>query len=345
MSKLQSYDDVMASLAKKKRTPHLLLGNGFSMSYDRDIFSYNALYNFIEKIDDPILKKLFEVTKTQNFEVVMQQLDATCRLLEAFASDKDLIERIENTSQTLKNSLVNAVQSMHPEHVFKIDESERRKCAEFLSPYLEQGGHVFSTNYDLLLYWVEVSSEELDGKCIDGFGKDRLNEDEPHEDPVYSELIWGPNRSEQNIHHLHGTLSIFDEGVYIVKEIYDGNYLLENIKARMQSKQYPVFVASGNGDDKLNVIKHNPYLTACYDTLSSVEGSLITFGFSFGDSDDHIIDAINLACSKKRHGFDKLWSVYIGVYDDTAKQHIESIKHKFQCKVNLFDAKTVSIWR
>ncbi len=345
MKKLQSYDDVMSSLVRKKRIPNLLLGNGFSMAYDPKIFSYNALYNFIGKINDPILKALFEVTKTQNFEVVMQQLDATCRLLEVFATDQGLIEQIESKRQTLENSLVDAVQSMHPEHVFKINESERRKCADFLSPYLEQGGHVFSTNYDLLLYWVEVGSKELDGKCIDGFGKDRLNEDEPHEDPVYSELIWGPNRSQQNTHHLHGTLSIFDKGVKIVKETYDGSWLLDNIRDRMKNKQYPVFVASGNADDKLNVIKHNPYLTACYDALCNAKGSLITFGFSFGDSDDHIIDAINLACSKKRHHYEKLWSVYIGVYDDTAKQHIESIKHKFQCKVNLFDAKTVNIWR
>ena len=345
MSKLQSYGDVMSSLVLKNRIPNLLLGNGFSVSYDQDIFSYNALYDFIEKIDDPILKQLFEITKTKNFEVVMQQLEATCRLLEAFASDKELVDSIKDTSQTLKNSLVNAVQSMHPEHVYKIDESERRKCADFLSPYLELGGHVFSTNYDLLLYWVEVSSVDLDGKCIDGFGKDRLNEDEPHEDPVYSDLIWGPNRSKQNIHHLHGTLSIFDEGVDIIKEIYDGNYLLDNIKDRMQSKQYPVFVASGNANDKLNVIKHNPYLTACYDTLCCAEGSLITFGFRFGDSDDHIIDAINLACSQKRNNYNKLWSVYIGVYDESTMQHMKSIRHKFHCKVHFFDAKTVNIWR
>lgn len=35
---LPSYQDVIKDLAKKKRQKHLLMGNGFSMSYDSKIF-------------------------------------------------------------------------------------------------------------------------------------------------------------------------------------------------------------------------------------------------------------------------------------------------------------------
>lgn len=346
MDDLQSYDDVIGSLLKKKRTPHLLLGNGFSMAYDTEIFSYNALHNFIEKIEDELLSKLFEIVKTKNFELVMQQLDNFCELIAAFGSDKELLSQVQTASESLKRSLIDAVQEMHPEHVFKIPDEERQQCAAFLSPYVENQGNIFSTNYDLLLYWVLMSSELKN--CIDGFGRDREDDEEDFEtEPEYSELRWGRNKSNQNIHHLHGTLSIFDAGIDVIKEEYDGNYLLENIQARLNEAEYPVFVASGNGEEKLNHIMHNQYLSFCYETLSNIEGSLVTFGFNFGEYDHHIIDAINIATKhKKGKEFkEKLWSIYIGVYSENDRKHIESIQDKFKCKVNLFNAGTANVWR
>jgi hypothetical protein len=68
---LMSYDDVIKSLKQKRRQKHFLMGNGFSMSYDSKIFSYNALYKFIEELDDDMLSKLFKVINTKNFELVM----------------------------------------------------------------------------------------------------------------------------------------------------------------------------------------------------------------------------------------------------------------------------------
>ena len=53
--KLETFQDVLASIQKnKKRSFHLLLGNGFRMAYDSAIFSYNALHNFIQ--NEPFAK-------------------------------------------------------------------------------------------------------------------------------------------------------------------------------------------------------------------------------------------------------------------------------------------------
>jgi hypothetical protein len=43
---LKTYDEVITYLQKNNRTPHLMVGNGFSMAYDSKIFSYNALHKF-----------------------------------------------------------------------------------------------------------------------------------------------------------------------------------------------------------------------------------------------------------------------------------------------------------
>ena len=89
---------------------------------------------------------------------------------------------------------------------------------------------------------------------------------------------------------------------------------------------------------------HNKYLTFCYDKLSTITGSLVTFGFNFGEYDEHIIEAINKATKFRAEDGGKLFSIYIGVYSDANIKHIESIRNKFKCKVNLFDSKTAEIW-
>ena len=342
---LKNYNEIIPYLKEKKRTPHLLLGNGFSMAYDLEIFSYNALHRFIEELDDKLLSKLFEIVKTKNFELVMQQLDNFCELIDAFGSDHNLLKKVKQASSSLKSSLVNAVESLHPEHVFKIPDKESEQCSRFLSDYIHNEGHIFSTNYDILLYWVLMRNHV--NNCIDGFGRDREDDEEDFStDPEFSELRWGKHKEEQNIHYLHGALPIFDTGIDIVKEEYSSTcYLLKNIEKRLNKAEYPIFVASGNGEEKLNHIMHNRYLIHCYEALTSIEGSLITFGFNFGCYDHHIINAINVAAKQGKRVGNKLFSVYIGVYSHEDRKHIEKISYMFKCKVNMFDAKTAKVWR
>ncbi|MFC1478745.1 DUF4917 family protein [Candidatus Margulisiibacteriota bacterium] len=342
---MKSYKEVLAHLEKSGRQKHLLLGNGFSMSYDHNIFSYNALSNYINNTEDELLKKLFRIINTTNFEVVMRQLDIFYQLSKDFLSNEDLSKKILTAGNSLKNSLMSAITELHPEHVFNVPQEKSIKCAEFLQDYLNSNGHVFTTNYDLLLYWVLMRNKEHLQNTVDGFGREPIEQEEykPDSEPEFGDLEWGPNVYAQHIYYLHGALHIFDSGTSIIKEIYDGvDCLLSNIMKRIESKEYPVFVTAGNGNQKKEHILHNQYLDYCYKQLSSVTGSLITYGFGFGDYDRHIIEAINKAASQKKDH--RLWSIYIGVYSDDDIKHIEAIKSKFKCKVNMFDVKTVNIW-
>lgn len=342
---LKKYDEVISYLQKKKRDAHLLLGNGFSMSYDPEIFSYNALFGFIENIDNELLSKLFDAIKTKNFEIVMQQLDNFSELLEVFGSNEKLEKRVQEAIAQLKHILIDAIKELHPEHVFKIPDEKHEKCALFLKHYLQGNGNIFTTNYDILLYWVLMRMEFKN--AIDGFGRERENYDEyvPENELEYSELRWGKHKKKQNVHYLHGTLPFFDTGIHIIKEEYDSNnYLLEKVESRLEKKEYPIFVTSGNGDEKLAHIMHNRYLSFCYEKLTNIEGSLVTFGFNFGEYDHHIIEAINTAAKHGRRVGNKLFSIYIGVYSESDKKHIESIENKFKSKVQLFDAKTANVW-
>ncbi|WP_454803718.1 DUF4917 family protein [Mucilaginibacter phyllosphaerae] len=348
IDKLITYDEVLASLTKKGRRKHLLFGNGFSMAYDQNIFSYNALSKFIENTDDPLIKQLFEKLNTKNFEVIMQQLDNFCEIADIFSDDKTLVTKIKDASERLKDSLINAVKELHPEHVFKVPEEKSQSCMRFLQEYLDKGGFVFSTNYDLLPYWVLMRNQAKN--AIDGFGRDLETDIDtsdyvPPEDLEYSELRWGKYKETQNVFYLHGTLPIFDTGISIVKVEYNTeHYLLENVKERIDNKEYPIFVTAGNGKEKLTHIMHNKYLSFCYERLCKIEGSLITFGFNFGEYDTHIIDAINQAAKMGKRAADKLWSIYIGVFSDEDLNHILEIEKSFKCKVVPYNARTANIW-
>lgn len=345
---LLTYEQVISSLRRKNRKKHLLLGNGFSMSYDSGIFSYNALSKFLENLENYTLQKLFGIIKTSNFELLMVQLENVAKIAEVFGAEKGVVDKIHQATTTLKESLIEAIKELHPEHVFSISEEKSQACADFLNEYLSQEGNIFTTNYDLLLYWV-LMRNQLD-RIGDGFGRETDETDEfiAPEDRMWSELRWGKNKDTQSIFYVHGALHIFDAGIDIVKEEYSNEHvLLENVKARMARKEYPIFVTAGNGEEKLSHIRHNRYLSFCYDTLSNLEGSLICFGFGFGPYDEHIIAAINKAAKKKKDGDGKwhmLNSIYIGVYSDSDLKHLKTIEGKFKCYVRYFDAKTVKVW-
>jgi hypothetical protein len=345
VDKLPSYQEVVESLKTKKRTKHLLLGNGFSRAYEDKIFSYNALARFVEDLDDPLLRNLFEVINTKNFELVMQQLDSLADVARVFGAEQDLIDRITAASEQLKTSLIDAVKALHPEHVFEVAQKKSRNCAEFVSAYLENYGLIFTTNYDLLLYWVLMRNELPN---VDGFGRELLNPGEWDETQEWSELRWGKHSDKQSVFYVHGALHLFDTGTEIEKEVYENEeYLLTRIKERIDNKDYPIFVTAGSAQQKMAHIRHNLYLSFCYDALETITGSLIVFGFGFGEYDTHIIDAINEAANHGRlpsEGEDKLWSIYVGVFSDRSLSHLKEIEHMFQLKVNAFDARTACIW-
>ena len=147
------------------------MGNGFSISYNPSIFSYNALSSFIDSTNDKDLKTLFHVIKTSNFEQIMKEIDLFIKLIEAFDNQSDIKERLKVLSDKLKTLLIEAVENSHPEHVFSIPQNKIDSCSDFLKYFTESKGKIFSTNYDLLLYWVLMRSNNQN--CIDGFGRDK----------------------------------------------------------------------------------------------------------------------------------------------------------------------------
>ncbi|GAA1130546.1 DUF4917 family protein [Arthrobacter flavus] len=73
MTTLQSYDEALAWVNEEALAhgPHLLLGNGFSIAYDQDRFTYGALLAQAdaEGLISSTAKQFFADNQTQDFEV------------------------------------------------------------------------------------------------------------------------------------------------------------------------------------------------------------------------------------------------------------------------------------
>ena len=341
-----SFQEVLLHLNKGNRVKNLLFGNGFSIAFNPLIFSYNALAKKINEGQDEGLKRVFNTLGTQNFELAMNQLKIMIQLIDDLEGTSGFKDKVSQIHEKIKQALIDTILEMHPGNVFSVQGGRAETCATFLREFLDErenthgtkipGGHVFSTNYDLLLYWVVMSQlDHSGGGYCDGFA---------YEDSGRQRLIWGYNKEKQNIHYLHGTLPFFNVGGELVKLQYNGNTLIENITVQVRSDKYPLFVAAGTKEDKRVQISQSAYLQFCYRKLTELVGSLVVIGFGFGENDEHIIDAINKAARLDRGG-ERLFSVYIGYFDENDKKHIEQhVVGKIKCSVRLFPSSTVVIW-
>lgn len=279
---LLEYNDVLNEVPQTK---HLLLGNGFSIACDKK-FEYPNLFEYVKKtgLSTHVLK-VFEYIGTNNFEGVMRLLEDSKWIARHYGlkSIKGTKASISNDLTALKKSLVSAIAKTHLPNPGNISEERKNKCVTFLEPFQ----NVFTTNYDLLLYWVANHGQDR-LKEQDGF---RASTDEPSaEHLVFSEHL-GQNKG---ILFLHGALHLYIENGETRKHswVRSNKSLIELIKAGLEKGQYPLFVAEGKAEKKMAQIQRSGYLFYCLGKFERIASPLVVYGLSFGENDQHIINAI-----------------------------------------------------
>jgi hypothetical protein len=341
---LLTYEDVLKATIGDKR--FLLTGNGFSMSYNRERFSFTSLLdsaveNGLISEHSPIYD-VFQEFATKDFEEVVKLLETSVRVLEKYSaisqSDK---ERIINDSKSLKNHLVQIITNNHPEKINEITDEEYLYSTAFINHYHK----VYTLNYDLLLYWSTI-------KLIDFLQQDKIKEDalkptDGFHDDQYEDkyVVFGNDSSPQEIYYLHGALHIFDKKDKIIKNTFSRTEipLKEQTLQNMENDVYPVFVSEGTSEQKKAKIIHNAYLNHCYKSLSSIgskNSSLIVFGTLLKTNDFHIREAILN---------NKVTNVYFGVGSDEEVLALQSFKDELSKarhskNVYFYDYRTVSVW-
>lgn len=289
-----TFEEALAETSGLRR--HLLLGNGFSRAFS-DSFAYQSLYS-VAPVFSPPVARLFETYKP-DFEAVLRTI-ADQRL----AGIEDLAE-LNRQEAEVKRAFAAAVARIHPESALSVSAEQSALCADFLRQFhdakvpLVQRGKIFTTNYDLLLFWVIVAeSKQL--KCYDAFVREPGNVDfRP----------WDPDKIPDLV-YLHGALHIYrHQGRLTMLRYKEGARLVDQIRERLARDEFPLLVAEGNSQMKSARIRSNPYLrdalTSFRAALNHPNNVLFTFGHSLGAVDAHLLQAI---------GSRKLGAVYIGAF-------------------------------
>ncbi len=343
-SKLLTYQQVLENLPATK---HLLLGNGFSIACD-EVFSYTNLFDYAKENGlTEHVTKVFGYLGTNNFEGVLRLLEDAKwvskyyklkpRAKYRFSIAKDLA--------SVKRALLNAVAKTHLPYPASISDERKNKCAEFFAPYHT----IFTTNYDLLLYW--VSNHALETlKQQDGF---RASIDDPSaEYLVFSEHL-GPDKG---ILFIHGALHLYVEEGEVRKHswVRSGTTIIELVKKGLEKGQYPHFVAEGKAQKKLQQIQKSDYMSYCLGKLGRVTSPLVIYGLAFNENDYHIahvlaenkvLEKIYIGLFQKpEHPANK--PIYKAVKEIQARRALatKGLRRPKALQIEYFDSKTVSVW-
>jgi hypothetical protein len=269
---------------------HLLLGNGFSIALKPDIFSYGSLFENADFSAAPKVASLFGALGTQDFEIVIRHLQDAIKVLNVYRPDlKELLGTLGKDAGAIKDALVSAIAKRHPDRPYDITKAQYAACRAFLRRF----EHIFTLNYDVLLYWTLMQDEVngIDLRPDDGFRHPEVDPDLPY-------VSWQQGQSA-TIHYLHGALHLFDQSTEIIKYTWSktDTPIVEQIRAALDEDKYPLFVAEGSSKSKVQRILHNAYLHKAFRSFESCCGpaknAVVIFGHSLHVNDMHVLRCIS----------------------------------------------------
>lgn len=278
---LLSWDEIAAEFADG-----LLIGNGSSLAVSAS-FGYGSLLGVASgrQVAHPLTRadlQIFELLNETDFERVLAELSRSAKLAEVTGGDPQvLLDRYER----IRLALVEAVHAVHPRHS-TLDSARFERVQDSLLHF----SSIFTTNYDLLLYWAVTCSDRMNG-FRDFFWNSGLS---------FSPSNAWTAQGDTCLYYLHGALHIFHLPTGKTVKATGGDdspwstYVpLLDLTFEYKDSKLPLFVSEGLSERKMAAISSNGYLHFAY--TSWVEHcwtwtkSLVIFGHALGAQDEHLV--------------------------------------------------------
>ncbi len=302
----------------------ILLGNGASIAIDSS-FKYSSLFrvakgsSYLEDAD----VEVFEEFDTEDFEEVLHAFDVSIRVNERLGLDAS---EHRHHYRVIRRALSQAIEEVHPRFQ-DLDHNLFVTASRFLSRFRR----VFTTNYDLLLYWAVMENTD---RFRDYFWGEKLSFDPDNIDVP---------RDRTRVVYLHGALFLFTTTEGTVRKIAatQASDLLTRIKRRLGAGKVPFFVSEGSTTRKRTAVRKNEYLNLGFKELRDSDENLVIFGHSLSHRDNHVVEAINE--SNRRN---IAYSVRKGRKAEATLETLRlGVRAKFPGKrVSFFDAESFPIW-
>jgi Domain of unknown function (DUF4917) len=262
-------------LAPRFESAALLCGNGLSINVWPE-FAYRSLFEHARG-DGLSPEDLALFGDSENFERVLSDLNTAIHVNKTLGQPT---EAIYERYRSIQRGLGRAVRAVHLARA-AVPDSTLRRIREELLCY----EWIFSTAYDLLLYWAMACG---------GF--------KPFVDHFYGQkLLFDPDRADVYanqvpVYFLHGALHLMvgSRGTWKLRRSAIHS-VLDQFGEPVEGDPYarPLLVTEGTSRDKLRAIEGNPYLAHALQTLRSRDLPLVVFGSSLSAQDGHLLDALN----------------------------------------------------
>lgn len=265
----------------------LLLGNGASIAIHKE-FAYPTLHSVADaKGLLPTTAPIFAKLGTTDFEHVLLACWYAENVNVALGTPS---ADISKAYAEVRTALIEAVHSVHPVHADVAADLQR--VGAFASAFRT----VVSLNYDLTLYWAMLLFNAVNGSWF----KDAFHHGKFETDWEYLRRPLPPAAGATLVFYPHGSLSVARNYIGDETKIAAFNGatgdLLETITREWSSGRYvPVFVSEGTSKEKVAAIRRSHYLTNVYEkVLPALRESLVVYGWSFDERDQHVLDAISM---------------------------------------------------
>jgi hypothetical protein len=266
-----------ADFANSAKWESLLLGNGASRAVWQQ-FDYPSLFDIAcelpprERLSPEDVRLFQQLANTKNFEAVLASLLTTQTV--ATALDLQPLDRIKQRYSSVQKALVAAVHRVHIPWS-AIPSPTLLSIRKSLLDY----DYVFSTNYDLLVYWSIMADEAADFRDYFWGGPFDSSNTE----------IWG---KATRVLYLHGALHLYydADGLTYKEHSQDFGNLLDLFGKR--SDGVPLCITEGTALQKMTAIGRSDYLWYAFQQFANRQGPMVLLGQALGDSDRHLADAI-----------------------------------------------------
>jgi hypothetical protein len=260
----------------------LIVGNGLSINV-WEPFRYPSLYREALRLSTGGLtgkdRALFDSIGTHNFELVLGELSSAIGVLNALGKDiRELLARY----RSIQAGLGAAVRAVHVPWT-----SVPAQTLETIQEVLHEFEWVFSTSYDLLLYWA-MGHEDDYGRLVDTLWSPNCRFDPRNTDIRVTSIP---------VYFLHGAMHLIVEGSGRTRKLKRNATftLLDQFGQPIKDDPgaRPLLVTEASSRDKLRVIEGNEYLAHAYETLQYLAEPIVVLGSSLGEQDRHLTDALS----------------------------------------------------
>jgi hypothetical protein len=319
----------------------LLLGNGASIALHAG-FRYGSLLD-VAKGNGllPTTQPVFAAYRTSDFEYVLQAMWHASIVNGALGTPSAAIGAAYSE---VRDALIGAVHTVHCDH------DALTLAFPNLVAFLKRFETVATFNYDVTLYWTMIEGNQSLGTWFkDGFvGLGNTF------DPAWQRLRtpYGATGTTM-VFFGHGSMilgrdPLGQESKLTANQVAPGwkGELLNTVEqAWMSGTHAPVFVSEGTAAEKLGSIGRSMYLRRVHSqVLPHLGDSLVFYGFSFADNDDHVLEAL----ARKQPPKLVAVSVFTGAPDGDQQAFCHHVLKKTaswkNCQVKFFDHASSGCW-